>query len=160
MKKIIACAAALALVGGCGSKTETVTVPDGKGGTATIKGDGEKAVITNAEGKTTSFDSTKADFPDFAPQYPGSKVVTQATMSSDGSKVATIELNTADTPAAVGEFYKKSLGAKGMEPSVMTVDNSVMVNAGGKELPSAIIVAAPADEGSGTKVSLILSTKQ
>ncbi len=160
MNRLILCAGAALLLAACGSNSETVTIPDGEGGTATIRADDKKAVITDAKGKTTTFDNSTAEFADFAPKYPGSTIKDSATITHEGQKTSTVNFNTGDSAQKVGEFYKASLEAKGMKPSVMTVDGQVMINAGSEDLPSALIVAGPAEEGGGTDVSLITNSKQ
>lgn len=163
MRHILLCFGILAL-SGCGSSTDTIKVDDGKGGANTISSDGNKATITDQDGKTTTLNSgaETAKFADFAPQYPGSKIKDASYISADGTVSRTILLSTADTPEKVRAYYKASLVKAGMSPSEMGTDGAVILMAG-QEAPSALISIAREEEGDvvlGTGISMMISTKE
>lgn len=159
MRIVLLTFSALALTA-CGSG-DTVSVPDGEGGVATIKTEGEnKATFTGADGKSVSINSgnAQADFPAHAPQYPGSSVESAATLRSDGNVSQTVTLLTSDQPQKVRDFYKASLEKAGKKINEMSVDGGFMLST--TEEPGSLITIS-ADEDSGkTSVALILNSKE
>lgn len=148
-----------------GSDTSSVTLPDGKGGSTSVsatEGDSRSEVtMTGADGKsvTMSSDTKQASFPAFAPQYPGSTLVSSSTMNSDGKSLNTITMTSPDKPDAIVEFYKASVTKAGI-PIGMTgnFDGNATLQAGqtkdGKA-PSILISAAPKD--GVTEITLLIT---
>jgi major membrane immunogen (membrane-anchored lipoprotein) len=153
-------------VSACGnSDSSSVTVPDGKGGTANIssKADGDRSEVTmtGADGKTVkmSSDVKQANFPAFAPQYPGSTITSATQMSTDGKTMSTVTMTSPDKVDAVVEFYKASVTKAGMPIGMTgTFDGAGALQAGDskdEKAPSIMVSAAPKD--GITEISLIMT---
>jgi hypothetical protein len=112
----------LLLLAACGHKAQTITVDDGKGGKTAVgvAQDGGTTTIYSSDGKVEiKANPGSAAFPAFAPQYPGSKVVSSANFSGsdkNGGGVGTmITQETTDDPAKVMAFYKAKIAEAGMK---------------------------------------------
>ena len=148
----------------CGSGGDTVSMSDGKGGTTTVKSDGTKATFTGEDGQETTINSgaNQAQFSDFAPQYPGSKIKEAASIATEGSVSQTIILSSPDAPEKIRDFYKASLTKAGMSPNEISADGSFIVSAG-KDKPSALISISREEDGDvvlGTSISMMVNTKE
>ncbi len=166
MKKTIAALAMALCVSACsGGDENSVAVPDGKGGTTSIstKGNDDRSEVTmtGADGKTVkmSSDVKRANFPSFAPQYPGSTITSATTMSAGGKSMSTVIMTSPDKVDAVVEFYKASVTKAGM-PIGMTgnFDGAGTLQAGDykdEKAPSIMVSAAPKD--GTTEISLIVT---
>ena len=158
MRSLLLAASLLAL-SACGSG-DTVVVPDGKGGTATVQSDGQKASFTDSDGNTTTVDSspTRADFPDFAPQYPGSKIISVASIGNDEGHSDILNLSTVDDAQKVRDFYKASMEKAGKKLSEVSGEGNFMLSTE-EEDPSSLITIARDDEGGITTVAMVLNSK-
>ena len=152
-------------VSACGGDKTSVSVPDGKGGTANIstKGDDSHSEITmtGADGKTVkmSSDTKQANFPAFAPQYPGSTVTAATQMTSDGKTMSTVSMTSPDKVDTIIEFYKASVTKAGMPIGMSgNFDGAGTIQAGDSKndkAPGVMISAAPKD--GTTEISLIIT---
>ncbi len=146
-----------------GGNSDSVTLPDGKGGSMKVESNGDdsrsEVTMTGADGKTVkmSSDAKTANFPAFAPQYPGSTVTSATKMSSEGKTMSTITLTSADNVDAVIEFYKASV-TKAEIPIGMTgnFSGTGSLQAGKDENSPSIIVSAAPKDGT-TEISLIIT---
>jgi hypothetical protein len=159
MKIIYALPLAL-MLSACGGDKSTVTVDDGKGGKITATEDGDKSEVTmtdtNGQTSTVSTNTGKVDFPAFAPQYPGSEVVSQSTIESGDTRVLTVEQMTSDTPDKVVEFYKAALAKNNVKVTMSAMaEGKGSIIAGEDKGPTAMINAEPQD--GKTKIGFVLS---
>jgi major membrane immunogen (membrane-anchored lipoprotein) len=167
MKFVCVSVAALALAS-CGGGS-TMSIPDGKGGTTKITADGDSAksevTMTGADGKTVTMkaNSGTANFPAFAPQYPGATVGDTSDIAAEGTKMTTIQQVTSDTPDKVIAFYKGSLEKSGMKIGMTGSQNGQgFLSAGSTnpqedKSPAAMISTETAEDGK-TKVSMVITT--
>ena len=154
------------IVSACGGvKSDTVTLPDGKGGSMKVESSGNdsksEVTMTGADGKTVTMSSNSktASFPAFAPQYPGSTITGSTKMSSEGKMSSTATMTSGDKVDAVLEFYKASVTKAGM-PIGMTgnFDGTGTLQAGNTKddkAPSIMVSAAPKD--GKTEITLIMA---
>ncbi len=146
-----------------GDDTSTVSMPDGKGGTAKVsaKGDDAKSEVTmtGADGKTVtmSSDAKSAKFTAYAPQYPGSSVTAATSMTADGKTMKTVTMTSSDKVDDIIAFYKDSVTKAGMPISMSgNFDGKGTLAAGtGDNSPSVVVSAEPKD--TGAEISLILT---
>lgn len=111
----------------CGSNDKTITVKDSDGkdqtvtvnerdATTTFKSEDGEAVIRQGEDAAAA-----ANFPAFAPQYPGSKVTATANFSNkEGEKGGMTSQETPDDAAKVMAFYKGKIAGAGIKTSMET----------------------------------------
>jgi hypothetical protein len=159
MKFVCVSVAALALAS-CGGGS-TMSIPDGKGGTTKITADGDsaKSEVT----VTMKANSGTANFPAFAPQYPGATVGDTSDIAAEGTKMTTIQQVTSDTPDKVIAFYKGSLEKSGMKIGMTGSQNGQgFLSAGSTnpqedKSPAAMISTETAEDGK-TKVSMVITT--
>lgn len=153
-------AASLLALNACGSG-DTVAVPDGKGGTITVKRDGEKASYTDSDGNITTVDSSpsSADFPAFAPQYPGSKIESAASIGDDEKHSQILNLLTSDDSQKVRDFYKAAFEKGGKKISEVSADGNFLLSTEDED-PGSLITIAPDEEGRGTTISMVLNSKK
>ena len=163
MKSLLTLALALSVTA-CGSgDSSSVSLPDGKGGTTKIssKGDDSKSEVTmtGADGKTVkmSSNSKTADFPAFAPQYPGSTITSSTKMTTDGKSMSTVTMTSPDKVDPIIEFYKTNVTKAGM-PIGMTgnFDGAGTLQAGKDDTAPGLIVSATPKEGL-SEISLIIT---
>ncbi len=162
MKNFCLISAAL-LLSACGSgDTSTVTVDDGKGGktkiTASENGDQSQMTMTDGNGQTmtASTSAGKANFPAFAPQYPGATIGATSDIEMEGKRMLTIEQITTDAPDKVVAFYKDSLEKNGVKVTMSAMaEGTGSIVAGDETGPSAMINATPED--GKTKIGLVLN---
>jgi hypothetical protein len=147
---------------GEGKEVASGTVDTDEGETAySVRQDGENATVTvtGPDGQTGKFMSGAgaADFlPDFAPLYPGAKVVGGAGGDSNTGKGGMVNFETGDAPEKVVAWYKAEAEKAGLKiAGEMTTPEMRMVaaqdEAGGRSLQ----VHVSAKEGGGTTASLI-----
>ena len=108
----------------CGSNEKSFTVNDGEGSeqTVTVKEDDETTTIRSEDGEAViQTGDVEAEFPVYAPQYPGSKVTASANFSNkEGESGGAIVQETADMPDKVMAFYKDKLTSGGMKIGMET----------------------------------------
>ncbi len=164
MNKVIITALLALSLSACGSSDkQTVSLPDGKGGTTNIttNSDGAKNELTlkGADGKTVtmSSDTKQANFPAFAPQYPGSTITSSSNMSAGGQTVSTITMTSPDKVDAIIEFYKASVTKAGMPIGMSgNFDGTGSLQAGKDgDGPSFLASAAPKEGVS--EISLVMT---
>ena len=164
---ILAALSALALAACGGQETKTVTVPDGKGGSATVKttekGDSQEVTITGKDGKTTATISAGGDgaaapanLPAFAPVYPGAKIESSIVGSGPEGSGGVLVLSTPDAPDKVAAFYDARISGAGLGDVTRFTTNEMRMIGGsaGEKGPSANVTIAPNPAG-GTQINLI-----
>ncbi len=167
MKNLLLLVVASAALASCGGGS-TVSLPDGKGGTTKITSEGDankgEVTMTGADGKTMTMKSGSgtANFPAFAPQYPGSTLGQTSDIAVEGTKMLTIEQFTTDTPDKVVAFYKAALEKGGIKVGMSGTNGGSSFLSGGSQdrekdkSPAAMISAEVAD--GKTKVSMVITT--
>lgn len=157
MRRQIVFFAAGLLLAACGSNTETYKIEDGNGSTATIttSEDNEIARIKTKDASVVVRQGGKAvSFPSYAPQYPGSTVVSSMDYQTDRDGVGgNITLQTPDDVAKVLAFYKKSISSAGLKVVMETnTDAGAMlaVSSKGNDNPDIMISAGRSDDGKTT----------
>lgn len=85
------------------------------GGNVKVGDDGGSVSFENEEGKVTfeGGGSLPKDFPNDFPVYPGAKIVSTFTASSEGKEGTSVVWETGDSAETVAVFYKSNLEAKG-----------------------------------------------
>lgn len=158
MRKLIAISAIL--LAACGSDKRSIEIEGGDGQTAevTVQGDGEKVTVQSSDGEVVYQQGAKgADFPAYAPQYPGSTVTSSANYTATkGAQGATLTQQTGDDVARVLAFYKQKVSAAGlkivMEQTAGDTATLVAANEGSQEIGVMISVAG---DGAGlTTISI------
>jgi hypothetical protein len=170
MKRVAMIAAMVALANCGGSKDASVSIPDGKGGSTKIETSGETSTIKTADGSTTTISSgaANANFPAYAPQYPGATLGEVSNISSDAGSMTTAVMTTPDAPDKVLAFYKEKLTAGGVPVGVESKSPEMSMLMAGDGMPglgsdtkgvmkglSAAVTAKPVD--GGTEISLVLN---
>lgn len=154
-----ACEKKATIVTGANGETVTVTGDGSNDQTMRITGtgaDGEKMeAVVGGEGS-----SWPASAPAEAPAYPGARVTavinSGGTGSSNGGGVITFE--TADTPAAVIDFYKAAAAKAGLkEETSMTTGETQMITASGGDGHGLMVAASKVDGKTGA--TLTFATK-
>jgi predicted small lipoprotein YifL len=144
----------------CGSKNETtLTDADGKKVTIAADNDGKNATIKTADGTMTATSgASNLPFPAAAPQYPGATVTGSMNFdaSSQGNGIAkNITLETTDTIAQVGAFYKAKMTEANMPiSSEMNSPESFALTSGDGKTGTTLSVMASSENG---KTSIIVS---
>ena len=130
-----------------------------------VRQDGENSTVTvtGPDGQTGKFMSGEgaANFlPDFAPLYPGAKVVGGAGGDSSTGKGGMINFETGDAPEKVIAWYKAAAGKAGLKiAGEMTTPEMRMVAAQDDATGRSLQVHASAKEGGGSTASLIAGSK-
>lgn len=150
----------VAALAACGkSQTErkvVVTNEDGTQTTATVKSDGEATTIKSDKGTiTVNAGSDGAEFPAYAPQYPGAKVTSVMSGGSEGEgKGSVIGMETPDDPAKVLAFYKDKLKANNVTVKMeTTTPEGGMIAAGDTDKQGVLITVSKA--GDKTSVAIM-----
>ncbi len=163
MYKSIALVSLALFVSACGGgDKQSVSVPDGKGGSTSIttKGNDAKSEVTmtGADRKTVtmSSDTKQANFPAFAPRYPGSTITAATKMTTDGKTLSTVTMTSPDKVDAIIEFYKASVTKAGMQIGMSgNFDGTGSLQASKEGSPSVLASAAPKD--GTTEITLIIT---
>jgi hypothetical protein len=157
MRKILILSASVLALAACGKSDETkvtVTNSDGTTTEAKVSSDGETTIVKAAEGELKIQQGGSANFPAFAPQYPGSNITATMTASSDGNKAGNgnmISQQTSDTPAEVMAFYKQKLvGAKMPIQMETTTPQGGMIAAGTEGENSGVMITVGEADGKTT----------
>lgn len=126
-------------------------------------GDTSTVTVTGPDGQTGKFMSGEgaADFlPDFAPLYPGAKVVGGAGGDSNTGKGGMVNFETGDAPEKVVAWYKAQAEKAGLKiAGEMTTPEMRMVAAEDEATKRSLQVHASAKEGGGSTASLIAGTQ-
>ncbi len=172
MRNAIILGTALLTLAACG-KSNSITVPDGKGGTAKIEasdagGGQSKATITTDQGSMSFSSSTgSAKFTEFAPQYPGAKVLSSSTFNvnmgnqgtSDPGSSDTAQMVTSDAPEKVMAFYKAKLDAAKMPIAMQTNrPEGSMIMAMTADKKRTVMISTSGKDGK-TEINLVVGTK-
>jgi hypothetical protein len=163
--KTLSAIAATLLISACGSNERSVTVTDDNGQDQTItvgQDDGTTTVKTesgSAEIKANADGVSGAQFPAYAPQYPGSTVTSTANFAGkEGESGAMTVQETADEPAKVMAFYKSKLTDSGQKVSLeTTTPEGGMIGVEGKDSKSGMMIMVASSEG---KTSITYMTSQ
>ncbi len=177
MKQAFIAGVALLALAACGgndaseaSKGEGKEVASGsvqtEGGEAqySVRQDGENSTVTvtGPDGKTGKFmsgDGAAGFLPDFAPLYPGAKVVGGAGGDSSAGKGGMVSFETGDAPEKVVAWYRAAAEKAGLKiAGEMTTPEMRMVAAQDEASGRSLQVHATVKEGGGTNVSLIVSS--
>ncbi len=151
---ILCSAIALALLGGCGKKEQSVATPDGKV-TVTQQGGGTTVEMRSDKGdkmKVTASDkgvALPANFPADVPIMPGATVK----MAMTSGDALSVTFSVAASQADALKYYEDNLKAKGWEiAATMNMGESAMLSAkkGKREC-----VMNVGKEGSGSMVQLV-----
>ncbi len=148
--------------------SSVVKLTDDKGDTVEVSSredNGRSEVtMTGKDGQTITMtsDTKNAKFPAFAPQYPGSNVVSNSTFNTGKSGMMTIEMSSSASADDVIAFYKASAAKSGL-PIGMTGNfegtGSLQAGDSSKEnAPTLMVTAAP--ENGATKISLLITNAQ
>ncbi|MBB4630405.1 hypothetical protein [Sphingosinicella soli] len=178
MKRGFVAGAALVALAACGgndaseaSKGEGKKVASGSVATDdgeaqySVRQDGENSTVTvtGPDGETGTFKSGAgaADFlPDFAPLYPGAKVVGGAGGDSGSGIGGMVNFETGDAPEKVVAWYKAEAQKSGLKiAGEMTTPDMQMVAAQDEASKRSLQVHASAKEGGGSTASLIAGTQ-
>lgn len=130
-----------------------------------VRQDGENSTVTvtGPDGQTGKFMSGEAAanfLPDFAPLYPGAKVVGGAGGDSSTGKGGMINFETGDAPEKVIAWYKAAAEKAGLKVAgEMTTPEMRMVAAQDEASGRSLQVHASAKEGGGSTASLIAGSK-
>ena len=144
----------------CGkSDTESVTIPDGEGGSTTFSKSDSTTTITGADGEETTISSNTGNnkLPAYVPAYPGSKAMESASIKTGEGEMNTASFTTPDPASKVIAFYKEKLTSGGMKIMMETnsTDGSmIMANRDGKEDGESAVVTVNT-EGGDTKVAIV-----
>lgn len=126
-------------------------------------GDTTTFTVTGPDGQTGKFMSGEgaANFlPDFAPLYPGAKVVGGAGGDSATGKGGMVNFETGDAPEKIVAWYKAEAQKAGLKVAgEMTTPDMRMVTAQDEATGRSLQVHASAKEGGGTSASLIAGSK-
>ncbi len=154
----------MALASCGGSDTQSLTVPDGKGGSARIEQSGRDATITGSDGTSVRMTS-EGTLPAHVPAYPGATRSSFGTIASGGGSMVTATLTTSDTPAEVIAFYKDKLVAGGLTIAMeSTTDGQSMIMASKGTAAEAMqsgdmttVTASPKD--GQTEIAILVNSK-
>lgn len=130
-----------------------------------VRQDGENSTVTvtGPDGQTGKFMSGEAAanfLPDFAPLYPGAKVVGGAGGDSSTGKGGMVNFETGDAPEKVIAWYKAAAEKAGLKVAgEMTTPEMRMVAAQDEASGRSLQVHASAKEGGGSTASLIAGSK-
>jgi hypothetical protein len=81
------------------------------------------------------FRAGSADFPAYAPQYPGAKLGDVSNIKSDAGSMITAVMTTSDTPDKVLAFYKEKLTAGGVPVGVESKSAEMSMLMAGDGMP-------------------------
>ena len=145
------------LLGACGSNEKTYKVDDGNGSTATITtsdGDEVARIQTESASVVVRQGGKAASFPSYAPQYPGSTVVSSMDYQTDQDGTGgNITIQTSDEVAKVMAFYKKSVASAGLKVVMETSTSAgsmLAASSKGDDNPDIMISAGRSDDGMTT----------
>lgn len=148
MRRFVLAVSALVLTG-CGSSERSIEVkdPNGESATVSMKRDGEEVKVSTADGEVVFKGGGEgAQFPAYAPQYPGSTVVSSTNFSGiKGAQGLTIIQQTSDELQKVVGFYRRSIGLAGMQ----------IVTQQAASGSSTLVAAKPGEEGKGGMVYVV-----
>jgi hypothetical protein len=151
---------------GEGKEVASGSVETGEGEAQySVRQDGENSTvtITGPDGQTGKFMSGEAAanfLPDFAPLYPGAKVVGGAGGDSSTGKGGMVNFETGDAPEKVIAWYKAAAEKSGLKVAgEMTTPEMRMVAAQDEASGRSLQVHASAKEGGGSTASLIAGTQ-
>lgn len=151
---------------GEGKEVASGSVETGEGEAQySVRQDGENSTVTvtgpdGQTGKFMSGDGAANFLPDFAPLYPGAKVVGGAGGDSSTGKGGMINFETGDAPEKVIAWYKAAAGKAGLKVAgEMTTPEMRMVAAQDDATGRSLQVHASAKEGGGSTASLIAGSK-
>ena len=154
---IALCLAMGVLVAACGKSADknSVTI-SGNGGNVTVSGDSGHMIMKSDDGKTTvevnSNGIGNVAMPDFAPLYPGAKVLSSVTGSGNGGG-AMVMFKVAAAPADIIAFYKQKTAAAGMGETLNASEGAGMMFVASKDKKTVQVIATKSD--SGTQVQVI-----
>jgi hypothetical protein len=162
MRNILILSVSLLAFAACGKSEQTITVKDsdGKDVQAVVGKDGDTTTIKTEQGEIKIAQSSQANFPSYAPQYPGSKVTTTMTASGKGDGMSAgmgnmIAMETSDAPAAVMAFYKASLTSANMPIKMeTTTPQGGIIAAGAKEMGGGVMITVGESDGK-TSIAII-----
>lgn len=160
---IILLSAALLLAACEGKRTRKVVMGDGS--TIEVEETVENGVFgattTDEKGEKNSF---SFDFfnkrwpdspPDFAPEYPGARVVDVGSANAGGMNSTTVHFMTPDKPSTVTDFYKRRSYGVGLGDPVKDHDSDTISSfTAGRQGEKALSVEASAREA-GTEVRIV-----
>jgi hypothetical protein len=116
---LLALPALALMISACGSKEQTITVQDGEGKdqTITTENDGDVLTVKSQDGSAVIRTGAEgANFPAYAPQYPGSEVTASANFSGkDDASGSMITQSTTDPTDKVMAFYKAKVTEAGLK---------------------------------------------
>lgn len=146
-------ATAALLLSACEVK-RTRTVVMGDGSTIEVEDSADNGLFSTrstgekGEGFSASFDLFEKSWPDtapnFAPAYPGAKVLDVGRVGAMGMDATTVHFTTADKPRAVTDFYKRRSYGVGLGDPVKNHDAefSSSFTAGAQGKPSLTVEAS------------------
>lgn len=159
--------AALGVVG-CGSneRRQTITTADGARVEATTRNDGDGTTlnVTGANGEKASFvagDSARwpTDWPEFAPAYPGAKVLSSMAGSSKDGKGGMVSFSTGDSPEKVLAFYQSRAEASGIKQVMNVQSGATRQFSAGDEASGRSLNVSATSEGGETQVTVLAGMK-
>ncbi len=109
---------------GCGQSEESVEFKDSEGNTRSVEviDEGDTRTVKSDDGLMTTVgtqDEDKAKFPDYAPRYTGSKVVSVVDLDMGGMKRQMITQHSADAAETVLAFDKSEFAKAGVTVTEM-----------------------------------------
>lgn len=155
MRNLVILCGALA-VAACGSeKSGTIETEDGKAEyTVDNSGDGGSMTIKSKEGEfnlKSGSDASDLKLPAGFTIYPGSEVVTNATMTHDQGSNINVIMTTKASPDQVVAFYRKQATAAGVEiSSEMKMDKVQIIGGETKGGLTFSLNTSPSDDGKTT----------
>lgn len=150
----------------CDKSEETVTHEDSEGNASAISAEesGETRVVKSKDGKvlaTGTKGGSAAVFPEYAPQYPGSKIVSSVNIQMAPSSPPSVNTNmtTADSVEQVVEFYKSKATAAGLGIIEQKYAKGIMLSVGpkGKLGMSELVITIDAAGPDDTRISTMLT---
>lgn len=150
----IAVSTAFAL-GGCDDRKEhsDIKVTNDDGTTVTIKSHDGKVVVQSDDRKTvfrsaTGEDAIEVKTPDFVPVYPGAKVQTTSSTSTDGGKGGMMIFYSDAAPKQIVAFYKKKAASEGFKETMnMEASGTLMFSASDESSKTGMNVVVREDGG-------------
>lgn len=127
------------LLAACGSDSSgTFETSDGEEGSYTVDRDGDEmtAQITSEEGTATirSGDGLNVDLPDGYSIFPGSKIVSSTTISSDSNSGSMVFFESDASPDDVVAHYRKQAESEGVDIKMeMTTGNTRILSGEGED---------------------------
>jgi ABC-type enterochelin transport system substrate-binding protein len=165
MTRSLIISSASLILAACGSNERSFQVDDGEGGrsTVSVKGDGEQVTVKTADGEVVYQQGAQgAQFPDHAPQYPGSKVISFANFAgAEGAMGSNYTQHTNDSVEAVMAFYKQRATAAGLKIMMeQTMADSATIAAGDESADQLGAMITVARDGETTMISITASKVQ